>query len=74
VDPFFQAQNAMFLGEPGRALDLLTQQCAPQGMWLTFAAVDPVFDDLHSDPRWGQVLDCLKLPADAPARKAALGQ
>ncbi|HEX3552056.1 MAG TPA: winged helix-turn-helix domain-containing protein [Thermoanaerobaculia bacterium] len=70
VDLLSRAQNAMFLGEPERALDLLTHQCEPQGMELPFAAVDPIFDDLHSDPRWGQVLDCLKLPADAPARKA----
>jgi hypothetical protein len=37
-------------------------------MWMPFAAVEPAFDPLHSDPRWSQVLDCLKLPADAPAR------
>ena len=70
VDPYVRAKNAMRLGEPGRALDLLTQQCTPLGMWMPFAAVEPAFDDLHADPRWGQVLDCLKLPADAPARKA----
>jgi DNA-binding winged helix-turn-helix (wHTH) protein/TolB-like protein len=68
VDPVVQAKNAMALGERDRALDLLTHQCTPEGMWSPFAAVEPAFDPLHSDPRWGQVLDCLKLPADAPAR------
>jgi len=68
LDPFVRAKNAMSLGDRDRALDLLTQACAPPGMWMPFAAVEPVFDPLHSDPRWSQVLDCLKLPADAPAR------
>ncbi len=68
VDPVAQAKNAMALGQRDRALDLLTHQCTPQGMWSPYAAVEPAFDSLHSDPRWGQVLDCLKLPADAPAR------
>ncbi|HEV7507417.1 MAG TPA: winged helix-turn-helix domain-containing protein [Thermoanaerobaculia bacterium] len=70
IDPFARAKNAMALGQPDRALSLLTHQCTPEGMWMPFAAVEPAFDPLHSDPRWGQVLDCLKLPADAPARQA----
>ncbi len=69
VGPYERAKNAMLLGHRDRALDLLTQQCKPQGLWSPDAAVDPVFDDLHADPRWSQVLDCLKLPADAPARR-----
>jgi DNA-binding winged helix-turn-helix (wHTH) protein/TolB-like protein len=69
-DPYLRAKNAMALGEPERALDLLTHQCTPEGIWMPFAAVEPVFDPLHSDPRWSQVLDCLKLPADALARQA----
>ena len=70
VDPYERAKNAMTLGRRDRALDLLTQQCTPQGIGSPFAAVDPIFDELHDDPRWGQVLDCLKLPADAPARRS----
>jgi DNA-binding winged helix-turn-helix (wHTH) protein/Tfp pilus assembly protein PilF len=69
LDPLLRAKNATSLGERDRALDLLTRQCAPQGLWMPFAAVEPVLDPLHSDPRWSQVLDCLKLPADAPARR-----
>ncbi|HEX4959594.1 MAG TPA: winged helix-turn-helix domain-containing protein [Thermoanaerobaculia bacterium] len=70
VDPYELAQSAMTLNEPGRALDLLTQQCSTPGMtWMPFAAVEPLFDPLHEDPRWPQVLACLKLPADAPARR-----
>ncbi|HSS52583.1 MAG TPA: winged helix-turn-helix domain-containing protein, partial [Thermoanaerobaculia bacterium] len=69
VDPYSRAKNAMALGERDRALDLLTHHCTPEGVWMPFAAVEPLFDPLHSDPRWSQVLDCLKLPADAPARR-----
>ena len=69
-DPYLRAKNAMVLGEPERAMDLLTHQCTPEGMWMPFAGVEPLFDPLHSDPRWSQVLDCLKMPADAPARLA----
>lgn len=68
VDPYFPAKTAMVLGERDRALDLLGR-CASKGsLAFPFAAVEPVFDDLHGDPRWSRVLDCLKLPADAPAR------
>jgi DNA-binding winged helix-turn-helix (wHTH) protein/Tfp pilus assembly protein PilF len=70
LDPFVRAKNAMSLGDRHRALDLLTAACAPSGMAMPFAAVEPLFDPLHADPRWSQVLDCLKLPPDAPARQA----
>jgi DNA-binding winged helix-turn-helix (wHTH) protein/Tfp pilus assembly protein PilF len=68
VDPYFPAKNAMVMGNRDRALDLLSR-CASKGsMAFPFAAVEPAFDPLHEDPRWAKVLDCLKLPADAPAR------
>lgn len=66
---YIRAKNAVMLGDRERALALLTSNCNPEGWLLPAAAVEPLFDDLHSDPRWSQVLDCLKLPADAPARK-----
>ncbi|HEV2851735.1 MAG TPA: winged helix-turn-helix domain-containing protein [Thermoanaerobaculia bacterium] len=69
VDPYFPAKNAMVMGDRERALDLLSR-CATKGsLAFPFAAVEPVFDPLHGDPRWSQVLDCLKLPDDAPARQ-----
>jgi tetratricopeptide (TPR) repeat protein len=67
-DTYAEAKNALMLGDRGRALDLLTSNCSPVAWASPYAAVEPLFDPLHSDPRWGQVLDCLKLPADAPAR------
>ncbi|HKI00490.1 MAG TPA: winged helix-turn-helix domain-containing protein [Thermoanaerobaculia bacterium] len=71
VDTYSQAKNAMLIGQRERALDLLTRQCDSPGIRLPFAAIEPLFDDLHGDPRWPQVLDCLRLPADAPARRPA---
>jgi Tfp pilus assembly protein PilF len=67
VDPYFMAKTAMVMGERDRALNLLTRCAAKGTMTFPFAAVEPVFDPLHGDPRWAKVLDCLKLPADAPA-------
>lgn len=69
VDPYFPARTAMDLGERDRALDLLSR-CATKGtLAFPFAAVEPAFDELHGDPRWSKILDdCLKLPANAPAR------
>ena len=69
VDPYYLARTALDLGERHRALDLLSR-CAPKGgLAFPFAAVEPAFDELHGDPRWSKILDdCLKLPADAPAR------
>lgn len=72
LDPYFLARTAMMLGERDRALSLLSR-CAPKGtLAFPFAAVEPAFDELQGDPRWSKVLDdCLKLPADAPARDRA---
>jgi DNA-binding winged helix-turn-helix (wHTH) protein/TolB-like protein/Tfp pilus assembly protein PilF len=70
LDPYSQAKNALMLGDRDRALRLLTSECNPEGWVAPFAAVEPLFDPLRSDPRWSQVLDCLELPADAPARKS----
>ncbi len=71
LDPYLPAKNAVILGERERALNLLSR-CVPTGaLAAPFAAVEPVFEELHGDPRWPQVLDCLKLPADAPVRAGA---
>ena len=70
ADSYSQAKNALMLGDRNRALDLLTSDCTPEAWAAPYAAVEPLFDPLQSDPRWSQVLDCLKLPAAAPARQA----
>lgn len=69
LDPYTTAKNAMVMGQRDRALSLLSR-CAPKDILaFPFAAVEPLFDELHGDPRWTRILDdCLKLPADAPAR------
>ncbi|HEX4959593.1 MAG TPA: winged helix-turn-helix domain-containing protein [Thermoanaerobaculia bacterium] len=70
VDPYFRAETALVLGDRDRALALLTEQCSPPESVVPFTAVEPMFDSLHADPRWPKVLDCLKLPASAPARRS----
>lgn len=69
VDPYFMAKTAMVMGDRDRAMSLLSRCATPGSLTFPFAAVEPVFDRLHGDPRWPQVLACLKLPADAPARQ-----
>ncbi len=68
IDSYIPAKNAMVMGDPERALSLLSRCAAKDTLAFPFAAVEPLFDRLHDDPRWQKVLDCLKLPADAPAR------
>lgn len=64
------AFNAATAGEYERALAYLDQAC--QQKWLEVllsAAVDPVFDPLRGNPRFERFLDCIGVPADAPARR-----
>ncbi len=65
---YAQAKNAMLMGDRDRAFQLLISDCSSLEWVTPYAPVEPLFDPLHSDPRWSQVLDCLKLPADSPAR------
>lgn len=65
-DPYFLARTAMMLGQRDRALDLLSRCVPKDALAFPLAAVEPVFDELHGDPRWSKVLDdCLKWPAPA---------
>jgi DNA-binding winged helix-turn-helix (wHTH) protein/Tfp pilus assembly protein PilF len=70
--PYDLARAAVYVGEEERALDLLLEQCRLRSVQTPLIAVEPVFESLHGHPRWSQVLDCLKLPADAPVRTADL--
>ncbi|HKH47814.1 MAG TPA: winged helix-turn-helix domain-containing protein [Thermoanaerobaculia bacterium] len=64
------AHNAAAAGQTDLALAYLEKAC--QRKWpvlLLVAAADPLFDSLHGDPRFEGFLDCIGLPADAPARR-----
>lgn len=67
---YFSAVASMDSGRHGPALDTLEEDCKTRkSFMLLFTAAEPAFDPLRGDPRFERILDCLKLPADAPARR-----
>lgn len=69
VPPYLFATALVEAGHYDRALDVLEGDCQGQRSYLLhLAAVEPGFDPLRGDPRFTRVLDCIRLPADAPAR------
>jgi hypothetical protein len=50
------------LGDRDKAFTMLRRACRERdGSWGPSLKVDPVFDELKSDPRFGEILDCLNL-------------
>jgi len=69
--PYYFATASAESGHYGQALDALEEDCRTRRSFLLhFAAVEPAFDPLHGDPRFSRILDCVRLPGDAPARRA----
>jgi DNA-binding winged helix-turn-helix (wHTH) protein/TolB-like protein len=66
------AQTAAASGRTSEALDALEQECrnGGEGILFNFVAVEPLFDSLHKDPRFAKIVDCTRIPKDAPARLA----
>ena len=56
VSPYFIALDYAFLGEKDRIFDLLEQAYRERSSWLVEVRVDPVWDLLRSDPRYGELL------------------
>lgn len=70
VPPAVLAQNAAATGETELALSYLEEACRRK--WpdaLITAASHPLFIPLREDPRFTRFLDCIRVPADAPARR-----
>lgn len=70
IHPYSFAHNAAAAGQPELALSYLEAACRRK--WpevLIAAAADPLFDPLRGDPRFERFLDCIGVPADAPARR-----
>lgn len=59
------------VGRVDEALGFLEQACrnGGEGMMFNYVAVEPVFDPLRGDPRFARIVDCTRLPRDAPAWK-----
>jgi TolB-like protein/Flp pilus assembly protein TadD len=50
------------LGDKDKAFAALRRVCQErEGAWLDSVKVGPMYDDLRSDPRFGEILDCLHL-------------
>jgi TolB-like protein/DNA-binding winged helix-turn-helix (wHTH) protein len=55
-----------FAGDRTRALEFLERACREKDGWMIFVPIDPSFDTLRAEPRFGQLLKQIK-PAAAPA-------
>jgi tetratricopeptide (TPR) repeat protein len=62
VTPYAIALAYIGLNEKEEALVWLEKEVAERGYWAGVYAVDPVLDDLRSDPRFKQMLKRLNLP------------
>ena len=67
------AMTSVGLGRHKEALDTLETDCRTRRSYiLLFTGAEPTFDPLRGDPRFERILDCIRLPADAPARRDML--
>ncbi len=70
VPAYFSAVASLESGHSGPALDALEEDCRTRkSFMLLFVGAEPAFDPLRGDPRFTRILDCIRLPADAPARR-----
>lgn len=60
-DAYHAAQYTAFLGEREQALRWLQKAYEGRNFYLVFVGVDPLFDDLRSDPRFQDLLRRMKL-------------
>ena len=56
VDPYFLAEIHTALGERDQALTDLENAYSQRSSWLVWLKVEPKFDALRSDPRYGELL------------------
>lgn len=61
VPPYFIAQVYAALGETDSAFEWLVRAQQERSNWSLFTGIDPKFDRLHSDPRFGELLQQLGL-------------
>jgi tetratricopeptide (TPR) repeat protein len=62
VSPVSFATAYSKLGDRNQAFAWLDKALAERSPWLTYIKTDPVFDGLHSDPRFAELLRRIGLP------------
>jgi hypothetical protein len=61
LDPLLEAMIYSHMGEKDKALDLLNLGYEQHADGLQFLKVEPVYDTLRNDPRFGNLLSRLRL-------------
>ena len=61
--PYFAAVNEARLGDKDAAFDCLERALEGKTVWVMWVNVDPLLDDLRSDPRFNELLRKMRLPA-----------
>jgi hypothetical protein len=57
------------LGDKDEAFRWLFRNVATRDAWTAYTKTDPLLDELHSDPRWPELLRSLNLPVDSDANR-----
>lgn len=75
LSPTFLATTYMMLDRPEEALDALEEAYRQRSGWiLPFLGVHPLFDPLHDDPRFQDLLDRIGLPPSPPGSGPSPGR
>jgi serine/threonine-protein kinase len=62
VPPSLLADVWVALGDREKAIAALRRACREKdGAWGLYVKVDPIYDGMRSDPRFGEILDCMNL-------------
>lgn len=61
--PYFIAVDELRLGNKEAAFNWLGNSLEGKTVWVMWIRVDPLLDDLHSDPRFNELLRKMRLPA-----------
>jgi len=60
--PYFIAVDELRLGSKDAAFAWLGRSLEGKNVWVTWIKVDPLLDDLHTDPRFKDLLRRVGLP------------
>ena len=58
------------LGEKDKAFEMLFRNLETRNTWTAYTMTEPSLADLHSDPRWSELLRRLNFPRGTVSRSA----